>query len=251
MLDYKSITKYLHLLRKQIIILTAVLLYSGISMAQYELNLPGHDDKPYYGGLSFSYISSSFNITNHPKFVQDDTVIVAEPQNTPGFGFGIWGYLKLSDHFELRSSLGLTLAFASKQIQYHLTYPNRGFDEEKVMTRTIESTVLTVPLHLKFKSDRINNFRVYAFGGGKFDYDLSSNARARKADSFIKLKSTDLGVELGVGFEIYFEYFILAPEIKISHGLMNIHSRDPNLKFSNVIDKMNNRQIFFTIMIHG
>lgn len=227
------------------------LLCSGVSIAQKELNLPDHDEKPYYGGLSFSYISSSFNITNHPKFVQDDTVTVAESQNTPGFGFGIWGYLKLSKHFELRSSLGLTLAFANKQIQYHLTYPNRGFDETSTITKTIESTTMTFPLHLKFKSDRIDNFRVYTFAGIRFDYDLSSTARARKADNFIKLKASDFGVEAGLGFEIYFQYFILSPEIKISHGIENIHSRDPNLKYSNVIDKMNSRQVYFTIMIHG
>lgn len=228
-----------------------LLISAGAFAQRYELNLPDHDEKPYYGGLSFSYISSSFNITNHPKFMIDDTIVVAEPVPTVGFGFGIWGYLKLADHWELRSSLGLTLAFANKKIQYHLSYPNRVFDEEPVTNKIIESTTITLPLHLKFKSDRINNFRVYTFAGGRLDYDLSSNARAKKADNFIKLKPIDLGVELGVGFEFYFQYFILAPEIKISHGLNNIHSRDPNLKYSNAIDKMNSRQVFFTIMIHG
>jgi hypothetical protein len=229
-----------------------LLLCTSVSFAQRDaINLPDHDEKPYYGGLSFSYINSSFNITQHPKFMQDDTITVVEPLHTGGFGFGIWGFLNLAPHWELRSSLGLSLSFANKQLEYHLTYPNRGLDEEKVMTRTIESTIITFPLQLKFKSDRIHNFRVYTFGGVRWDYDLASNARARKADSFIKLKASDFGVEGGIGFEFYFEYFILAPEIKISHGLNNLHSRDPNLKFSNAIDKMNSRQVFFTIMIHG
>ncbi len=241
----------LSILRKQVIMLVLFGLFSSVSFAQNDLNLPDHDEKPYYGGLSFSFISSSFNITQHPKFVSDDTVTVVEPLKTGGFGFGIWGFLKLNDYFELRSSLGLSLAFANKQIRYKLTYPNRGLDEEKVMNRTIESTIISFPLHLKFKSDRIDNFRVYTFAGVRWDYDLASNARARKADNFIKLKASDFGVEGGIGFEFYFPYFILAPEIKISHGLNNIHSRDPNLKFSNSIDKMNNRQVFFTIMIHG
>ena len=91
----------------------------------------------------------------------------------------------------------------------------------------MQSITLSFPVQIKFSSDRIDNFKVYTIAGGKFDYDLASNAGARKAEDLIKLKRSDLSVELGLGFNIYFPYFVLSPEIKLSSGLVNLHARDP------------------------
>jgi hypothetical protein len=92
---------------------------------------------------------------------------------------------------------------------------------------------------------------VYMFGGGKIEYDLASNSTARKAEDLVKLKKFDYGVEAGVGFNIYFPVFILSPEIKISNGLGNIHSRDANLKYSSSIDKLNSRMVVFSLIFEG
>ena len=45
----------------------------------------------------------------------------------------------------------------------------------------------------------------------------------------------------------FFKSFIFSPEIKISNGLRNIHSRDENLKFSSVFDKIQSRMVVFCI----
>jgi len=87
--------------------------------------------------------------------------------------------------------------------------------------------------------------------GAKYETDLSSKARAKNADDLIKLKANDFGIEAGVGFNFYMRYFILSPEIKVSNGISNVHSRDPNLKFSNVIDKIQSRQIIFSLIFEG
>ena len=65
----------------------------------------------------------------------------------------------------------------------------------------------------------------------------------------IKLNSGDVNVELGLSFHIYFPYFVLSPEIKLSNGLRNLHARDPNLKYSNVIDKINSRMVTFSLTV--
>ena len=83
------------------------------------------------------------------------------------------------------------------------------------------------------------------------DIDLASNAQARKADDLVKIQKYDLGIEAGIGFNLYFPSFILSPEIKISNGLNNIHSRDKNLKYSSVFDKMQSRMIMFSIHLEG
>ena len=61
----------------------------------------------------------------------------------------------------------------------------------------------------------------------------------------------DYGVEAGLGFNFYFPSFIFSPEIKISNGLRNIHSRDELLKYSNVLDRIQSRQIIFSIHLEG
>ena len=223
---------------------TALLLMasSNLFSQTYELNLPDHDDKKYYLGIGLIYNSSRFNMTHHSNFLASDSVMVIDPQNAGGFGLaGIHTY-RLSRFLEVRAIFP-QLLFSYKNLTYNLKYPDATKEETATMTKSVESILLGLPVHLKFRSDRIGNFRVYMFGGAKFEYDLSSNSTARKAEDLVKLKKYDFGVEGGIGFNFYFPVFILSPEIKISHGLSNSHSRDPNLKFSNTIDKLNTRMI--------
>jgi len=107
---------------------------------------------------------------------------------------------------------------------------------------------VSFPFHFKFNSDRIDNFRTYLLGGMKFDIDLASNSSARNAEDMIKLKKYDYALDLGIGFNIYLPFVTLSPELKYSYGLANIHSRDPSLKYSNVLDKIQSRM--FTISLH-
>ncbi len=212
------------------------------------LNLPDHDTKFYHLGIALIYNSSRLQVSPHPQFLQSDTVLSVSPENTGGFGVAGMHTLRISPHFEFRVVFP-QLMFSYKNLTYHINYPASG--EQPVATKKIESILLGFPVQLKFLSDRINNFRVYMLGGFNYQYDLASNATARKAEDLVKLKPFDLNIEAGLGFQFYFPVFILSPELKISNGLMNIHSRDPNLKYSNVIDKLNSRMIVFSLIFEG
>ena len=87
----------------------------------------------------------------------------------------------LSRRFEVRAIFP-QLLFSYKNLTYNLKYPDASKDETYEMTKKVESILLGLPIHLKFRSDRIDNFRVYMFGGVKFEYDLASNARAKRAE---------------------------------------------------------------------
>jgi hypothetical protein len=168
---------------------------------------------------------------------------VVEPLRTYGFNLGLLGNIRLSEYFDLR--LNPQLLFASKNLYYKENFPTRE------TTKNIESILLSFPFQIKFKSDRIGNMRVYTIAGLKYDYDLASNARARRAEDLVKIKAGDYGYELGAGFEFYFPSFIFSPEFKISNGLQNVHVKDPNLRYSNVIDKLKSRMIVFSIHLEG
>ena len=207
------------------------------------INQDGHDDKPYHFGINLGYNISHFNFTHHPMFLQSDTIMDVESINSAGINLAWLVNIRMSDHFDLRLH-PLDLTFSEKAFLYTEKYTTDSLIEKKV-----QSITLSFPVQIKFSSDRIGNFKVYTIAGGKFDYDLASNAGASNADNLIKLKRSDLSVELGMGFNIYFPYFVLSPEIKLSSGLVNLHSRDPNLRYSNVIDKINSKMITFSLTV--
>ncbi len=224
-----------------------VLLFVSESIkAQRELNLYDHDYKPYYFGITLGGNSGRFHTSLHSRFLQNDSILIAEPTNTFGFSLGLSATARISNRFQLRFNPQLT--FSERSIYYKLKFPEGGVTE---ITKPVESVIVTFPVQLKLQSDRIGNFRVYMLGGFKGDIDLASNARAKKADELIKIGRYDYGVELGVGFSFFFPSFILSPELKISNGLRNVHSRDASLKYSSVFDKIQSRMIVFSLQIEG
>ena len=206
-----------------------------------------HDDKPYYFGISLGGNIARFQIEHHPRFLQYDSVMEILPLNSPGFALGLSATAKLTNRFEAR--FNPQLMFTDRSITYKLKYkdPLDGYET----TKKIESVIFTFPLQVKFNSDRIGNFRVYMLAGGFTQLDLAANARARRAEDLVKLEKADYGLEIGMGFNFYFPSFILSPEVKISNGIRNLHSRDENLKYSNVIDRIQSRMLVFSIHLEG
>jgi hypothetical protein len=247
----------LHIFRKKALvnIFTAILfLASGLSFSSAnaqmgrELKLFDHDAKPYYFGITLGASSARFQTELHPRFLQYDTVLVAEPVNSGGFALGLSATARLSNRFQLR--FNPTLMFMERNIFYKLKYKDQLEDATEV-TKKVESIIMSFPFQLKFQSDRIGNFRVYTLAGFKADIDMASNARARKAEELIKIQKYDFGPEFGIGFNFFFDSFIFSPEIKISNGIRNLHDRDVNLKYSNIFDKIQSRMITFTIHLEG
>jgi hypothetical protein len=234
-----------HLLRRKIVAVLLLVFCSTVAIAQSDngTNQENHDDKPYHFGINIGYNKSHFNFTHHPRFLQYDSIMDVESVNNPGINLAWLVNVRMSDHFDIRLH-PLDLTFSEKAFIY-----SQKYDEDSLVTKKVQSITLSFPVHIAFSSDRINNFKVYTIAGGKFDYDLASNAGASKAEDLIKLNRSDLSVELGLGFHIYFPYFVLSPEIKLSSGLTNLHARDPNLKYSNVIDKINSRMITFSLTV--
>ena len=209
--------------------------------------LDDHDTKPYYFGITLAGSSARFHTELHSRFLADDSIYIAEPNNSGGFGLGLLATVRLSDRFQFR--FNPQLGFTARSIYYKRKFPDS--DNLTDVDQVIESVIVSFPFQIKLQSDRIGNFRVYMMTGVKADIDLASNARAKKAENIVKINKNDYGIELGLGFNFFFESFILSPEIKLSNGLGNIHSRDPSLIYSSVFDKIQSRMIVFSIHIEG
>lgn len=240
-----------YLLRNKIIhIIIPVLLLPTIAFTQFResLNLEDHDDKRFHFGIYLAVNKAHFSFTHHPIFLQQDSVLVIESISNTGINLAWLVNIRLGEHFDIKT-YPLNLVFTEKSFQYHLKYPDKPAGEDTITLKKIQGITLALPLHLKFTSDRINNFKVYMMAGGKIEYDLAANAGAKKAEDLIKLKPLDYGIEAGMGFHFYFPYFVLTPEVKLGWGLSNLHARDENLKFSNVIDKINSRTLTISLTV--
>ena len=220
---------------------------------ELNLNLEDHENKTYYLGIGISYNNSRLILNPNANFVKDDSLSAISAVNSFGVGLSGLHTFQLSKRFEVRAIFP-QLLFTRKNIQYYQSgfektdTANDELQNDKI--NKVESIVLGVPVHVKFRSDRIGNFRVYTFMGGKVELDLSANKQA--FGNKIKLTPFDYGVEAGFGFNFYFPVFILSPEIKISRGLKNVHNQsiDYNIVTSR-IDQMNSRMIVFSLIFEG
>jgi len=247
MTDLKEISGFIISFKKTLIFFLSVFTFSlSASSQEREENRPNHDNWPYYFGMSISYNSSTLHSSKHPLFLQNDSVLAVEPGSSGGIALGLVGTLQLSPRFSLRANPQLIIGGA-KYFTYSLKYPT--LDEKYIEKKTLPSNIVSFPFQVKFNSDRIRNFRTYMLGGIKYDIDLASNSQARNAEDLVKLNKNDFGIEAGIGFNFFFRFVTFSPELKISNGLTNIHSRDANLKFSNVLDKLHSRMVVFSIIL--
>lgn len=239
-----------HLLRiKKTISLILFLLITMIAQAQHvELNLPDHDEKPFHFGINLGANRSYYHFAHNPLFQNQDSVLSIESLQSTGINLAWLVNMRLGEHFDLRT-YPLNLVFTEKAFQYNLKYPDRFTNEDSITTRKVQGITLALPLQIKFSSERINNFKVYMLGGGKIEYDFAANAGEKNTEKQIKLNKIDYGMEAGIGFHFYFPVFVLSPEIKMGWGFKNVHSRDANLKFSNVIDDIKSRTITFSLIV--
>ena len=240
-----------HLLRRKNIthLLFAFILCPAIAFSQERnLNLENHDESAFHFGINVGVNRAHYNFTHHPRFLQFDSVMVVESINSTGINLAGLVNIRLGNHFDIRT-YPLNLVFTEKAFQYNLKYPNKPAGEDSVSIRKVQGISLAFPVQIKFSSDRINNFKVFMMAGAKAEYDFGGNKGDKNAENLIKLNKFDYGAELGVGFHFYFPVFVLTPEIKVGWGLGNVHSRDNDLKFSNVIDKINSRTVTFSLTV--
>lgn len=203
-----------------------------------------HDDKPYYFGMTLAIGHTFLNHSKSTRFLDDDSVLSAAPGYSPSFNLGLLATLHPWYRWEFRINPQLLLGL-NRNFKYRLKNYLPG--EAEYVTKSIQSTIVSFPLSVKFNSDRIQNFRVYMLAGVQADIDLASNSQARNAEDLLKLKRYDYGVHCGVGFNFFLPFVTVSPELKFVTGFPDLHVRTPTLKYSGVLDKLQSRMIVFSI----
>ena len=205
-------------------ILIVLLIIPSLANAQRHKkpqNLARYDFNKIHFGFSLGVNALNFNINKNDNFLANDSLLSRLSQDQKGFNLGIVSNLRLGKYTDLRFIP--TLVFGERILNYQFTDQNN----ESLKTKRIESTLIDFPISLKYKSERYNNFRTYVMCGVKYSLDIASQSTIDdEGQELVKLNNHDIMIEGGFGIDFYLQYFKFSPQIKISHGIINILSKD-------------------------
>lgn len=194
----------------------------------------GSDDKLLSYGFFLAGHTSTYRLKYADRFVQTpntagQNVRAIFPKYTPGFSLGFIGMLRFHDQMQLLFTPKIGFYEFRTEVQYFSDdlVPDIPNPDEPVSpavnvnTLISESTMIELPLLLKYRSQRFNNTRMYFIGGASYMFRTKTQDEANLED--LVTVGQDYTIELGMGFEVYFRYFKFAPEIRFSHGLNNLY----------------------------
>lgn len=199
---------------------------------------PYGDQKLYHFGISVGMNFQDVILTNSGLSTEDGEVWFATlPNYSPGFSVGLLGDLYINSFLNLR--FNPTLHFGSKNFEFVEQ------ESDKREFATIKSNYLYLPLDLKIRSMRLNNYRPYITVGAYGAFDLG-----REPGMAVYMKPIDYGLSIGIGCDFYLPIIKVAPEIRFSFGLTDIVKHDrvdltdlKLLKYSDAISKGKTRMI--------
>jgi len=190
------------------------------------LNLANYDFKKIHFGFTLGINSLNFNLKRNISTLNNDSLLVINTENQKGFNLGIISNFRLGKYTDFRFTP--SLVFGERLLNY-------SFNNLDKKTKRIESTLIDFPFYLKYKSARYNNFRTYILCGVKYSLDIASQSGIDdEGQEIVKLNNNDIMLEGGFGIDFYLEYFKFSPQIKISHGIINLLSKDNTIYTSSV-----------------
>jgi len=221
----------------------------------------GVDDENIHFGFTFQYTNSTYKVqrkgtwrerfrdpeTNVPL---TDSLTGVYSKSSPGFGIGFVVNGRISNHADIR--LTPVLVFTDRLMQYDYEQPSRVNMPFNSVEQKVSATMVEFPLGIKIKSDRRNNFRAYMLYGAKYSMDIASKKKTDDSGQdyiykLLKNKKSYLSAEAAFGMDLYFEYFKMSPEIKLSYSLNNILNNDEPNPYNAPIDRLMLRHVTFSL----
>ncbi|MCH8546562.1 MAG: PorT family protein [Cryomorphaceae bacterium] len=184
-------------------------------------NMPNYNNKPYHFGFYLGLNYTDFQIRHEPNLNDVDNYFSGVTQTVPGYHVGIISELKLAKYLAIR--LNPTFSTTVRRVTFDVY--SRTLNRRDYLIRDVESSFIELPLELKLKSKRIDNYQMYLLAGLRYNIDLASNEKVFDPE-LLKIKVNDFSYEFGVGFDIFFEYFKMSPQIKGFFGFADVIVRD-------------------------
>ena len=240
---------------------------------RYVMNLQGYNEQPYHFGFILGLNQMLFtlkpvdnmtgikwNNSQSPDIAADSLFVYSvNTTGAPGFSVGILGSLRLRKYLDLRFIP--TLSFGSRNLLYtirafkngNIVYDKGSSDSTFVhVKKQINSTYITFPLLIKYRSYRDNNIGAYFLGGISYSIDLAAAKRTKQNanntnSGIIKMRTHDFSIQAGAGFDFYTPYFKLGVEAKMIYGLNNLIIKENDL-YSGSIKSMHSKMFMLSFI---
>jgi hypothetical protein len=121
--------------------------------------------------------------------------------------------------------------------------------------KVVSSFYIDLPIIVKYRTDRINNFAAYVIGGGQLSRDMASQEKVKNElasfeDQVVKIERLDYLINAGGGFDFFLPYFKFGIELKMVYGLNNLLIQD-NTRFSSPIESLKSRNFVLSFTFEG
>ncbi|MED5307162.1 MAG: porin family protein [Bacteroidota bacterium] len=226
-------------MKKSIILHACLICLIFNSYGQRELpqNNPNYDMQTYHFGFILGYSQQKLNI-RYSEFMNnynDYLQILSDYE--PGFNVGIIMDFKIKNNFNIRVTPSFN--FTDQKIYYNRVNYSVSQPQNSGLSN------FELPIYLKYRSDRVNNGRLYVLLGPKLSIDMSSFEKLSDNEN-LEFKSQNYSLDIGFGIDIYFKYFKFAPEIKYSYGITNILEKQHN-EYDNYLNSLSSRSILISL----
>ncbi len=218
-------------------ILFIILNFSLFAQTQKILFQGNYDYKKIHFGMALDFGAYNLYSDFNDNFFSNNNLLSVETKNDPCFGLSF-----LIPDLRINNNINYRHIITVKTIQRNIHY---RFKDSQDIIQKVESWFLESGHYIKFRGDRINNSRIYIFSGPNFGIDMASEKDVKNQNIF-KLNRLNVSLEIGFGYDFYFEYFKFAPQIKYSYGLRNLIVND-NTIYTNLINGFYSRGFQFSL----
>jgi hypothetical protein len=196
---------------KHILLVFILVLASFIAKAQEidkeqkPQNLNEYDSKPWHFGFFVGTQANTLHLTQNPSLSR------SEPKESYSLGFklGTHALLKLSDKLDLKFAPSVVLT----NYRFTSTTPLIPNQSNGYINR--DNRFLELPLNLRIKTTRLkSNHKLFTTLGGYYQLDISKKYRCTYLGN-------NAGVQFGIGWDRYAQYFVQSMELSYQLGLVN------------------------------
>ncbi|MBD2720889.1 type IX secretion/gliding motility protein PorT/SprT [Hymenobacter armeniacus] len=209
-------------------------------------NLPSYDERWFHPGMYVALAATRFDIEQSQYYIATQNV-TANSIVSPTLGVGFIGDARIggpNSPFIFRFAPGVS--FLTRKVEFK---PRNYPVPDSIVTQEVSSTVVQFPIMLKYQSDRRRNARMYMIAGISPSIAVS-NRRNDPLRNMLRTANSDLTLEYGVGLDLFYPLFKLAPELRFSHGLRNL-LEPHNDVFSRSLQSMSTNAVTLYINIQN
>src|SRR5260221_8473632 len=183
---------------------------------------PHYDDRKISYGFMIGLHTSAYQVNYSNQFVTPklDTVHSVVGSYSPGFSLGFLVNLSLNEFLDLR------VLPKAGFYQHKLTY---YYTNNTSTNQFVETTMVEIPLLLKYKSMRRGNVRMYMVGGITPGIEASGKTAIQSSSDNLGINKLNLSLEVVLGFAFHFPFLTFAQELRFSGGLVNMLASDPSV----------------------